>query len=401
MEKIKNLSLRKTIVLYLVVSLLISFFLSAWIMEAAKRLQSEIWWRYADQELYFELAEGEGIHYLTDLPRPFADDMTPLDHQLSELCDFLETYTVLLLSMAGSCIAVFLFYRNKLRVPLRELGQASRRIGENDLNFRLIYENRDEMGQLCREFEHMRGQLAENNRRLWKTIEEEKLLRAAIAHDIRSPLTVLRGYQEMLVECLEEKSISMEQALQMLKDCSRQTDRMDGFVDTMQRLASLEKRELRAEPVTGKQLKQELETARKLLAPRWQKEMRLQIPETEQFFFGDLEIIREVTENLLSNALRYAKETVTVTAELTKDLLKICVRDDGEGFPEDTEALTKAFHQQNIKDSLKHTGLGMYISRLYCEKHGGKLLLENQEGAAVTAMFAKLDERREKETADL
>ena len=52
------------------------------------------------------------------------------------------------------------------------------------------------MGMLCREFERMRGQLEENNRRLWQMIEDERVLRAAIAHDIRSPLAIMRGYQE-------------------------------------------------------------------------------------------------------------------------------------------------------------------------------------------------------------
>ena len=50
------------------------------------------------------------------------------------------------------------------------------------------------------------------------------------------------------------------------------------------------------------------------------------------------------------------------------------------------------FHQKNIKDSLSHTGMGMYLARLYCEKHNGKLLLENREtgGAIVTAIFHRI-----------
>lgn len=64
---------------------------------------------------------------------------------------------------------------------------------------------------MCKEFERMRGQLAENNQQLWKMLEEEKALRAAIAHDIRSPLSVLEGYQEMLSEYLPKKEINMEQ----------------------------------------------------------------------------------------------------------------------------------------------------------------------------------------------
>ena len=64
----------------------------------------------------------------------------------------------------------------------------------------LSYENKDEMGTLCKEFEMMRSALADNNRKMWRMIDDEKVLRNAIAHDIRSPLSILRGYQEMLLE---------------------------------------------------------------------------------------------------------------------------------------------------------------------------------------------------------
>ena len=104
------------------------------------------------------------------------------------------------------------------------------------------------------------------------------------------------------------------------------------------------------------------------------------------------EIILEVTENLLSNALRYGKQQIVITVRMAYSELRICVRDDGEGFQEDIEKITEAFHGKNVKDSLKHAGIGMYISRLYCEKHGGRLVLENDEqgGAVVTAVFCRI-----------
>ena len=107
---------------------------------------------------------------------------------------------------------------------------------------------------------------------------------------------------------------------------------------------------------------------------------------------GDKEVILEVTENLLSNALRYARKEVEIKVYLTASELKIRVKDDGAGLQADREEVTKLFYQQNIKDSLKHTGMGMYISRLYCEKHGGQLLLENEEngGAVITAVFHRI-----------
>ena len=120
MGKIKNLSLRKTIVLYMIISLIISFYLSALIMRIASTVQNNIWWNYVDQEEYFEMAEGDGRRYLPDVPRPHSYEMKEFDYHVSEICDFLQTFTVLIVSVAGSIIAVFLFYKHKLKNPIEE-----------------------------------------------------------------------------------------------------------------------------------------------------------------------------------------------------------------------------------------------------------------------------------------
>ena len=244
MDKIKNLSVRKTILLYMAAALFCSFLLSAVIARIAERTQMHIWWNYVDEEAYFEAVDNEGHGYVADIPRPGSYEMTQSDYFVSELCDFLQTYAVLILSIAGSCAAVFLFYQNKLRKPMEELVQASKRIAENHLDFCISYENKDEMGELCREFEKMREQLARNNQALWRTVEEEKMLRAAISHDIRASLSVLKGYQEMLMEYLPSEDIDMEQAMEMLSESGRQIERMDAFVETMRKLSSLENRQL-------------------------------------------------------------------------------------------------------------------------------------------------------------
>lgn len=390
MDKIRNLSLRKTIILYMCVSLVCSFFLAALTAWAAERIQNRIWWKYTDQEKYFDAQEMEEDGYLVQIPRPNASEMSERDHDISEMCDFLQTYSVLVLSVAGSCAAVFLFYRNKLRTPIRELKEASGRIAENDLDFQITYENRDEMGQLCREFDRMREQLAQNNRKMWRMVEDERELRAAIAHDIRSPLSVLKGYQEMLMDYLPDGTIDMDHAMEMLAESRKQIERMDTFIETMRRVNSLEQRGLRSEEITMKQLRNDIRSELDILGA--DKKVSLDAAETSEIFCGDREVILEVAENLLSNALRYARERIEVKVSLTAERLLISVRDDGTGFQESADEITRAFHQKNMKDSLTHTGMGMYISRLYCEKHGGKLLLGNNEagGASVTAVFREI-----------
>ncbi len=389
-NRIRNLSVRKTILLYMSVTLVCSFSLSSYISVLAWHTQAGIWRKYADideHELAGYNSVEEYVHsieYTTDVRRPASYEMSPHDRHVSELCDFLQTYTVLILSMAGSCAAVFLFYRNKLKCPILELTTASENIRRNNLNFHITYENKDEMGQLCREFERMRAQLAENNILLWRSVEEERALRAAIAHDIRSPLSVLKGYHEMLTDYLPNESIGMEKAMEMLSECGKQLDRMDKFVETMRKLSSLERRELCSDELTAEQLQADLLAEISIFAKEADKKILLHTSSTGESFRGDKEIILEVTENLLSNALRYAKREVNVALSLSDSECQIRVTDDGTGF---LKAPLKS-----VKDSLKHAGIGMYICRLYCEKHGGRLLSGNlqQGGASVTAIFRRI-----------
>lgn len=389
-DKVRNLSVRKTILLYLIISLLISFLLSAYITWAAAKVQEQIWWKYTDEDTYFAAVEMENESYMVQILRPESYEMSRMDHGISEACDFLQTYSVLIFSVVGSCVSVFLFYRNKLKKPIEELELASQRIADNDLAFRITYENRDEMGHLCHEFDRMRGQLEDNNRKLWHMIEDERALRSAIAHDIRSPLSVMKGYQEMLIDYFPDGTIDREKAVEMLQEGMKQIHRMDVFIDSMQKMNSLEHRTLKAERISSAQLEKDIQGELDILGK--EKDIRLSVCQTDEVFQGDQEVIMEVLENLLSNAIRYSRKRIDIKVSLTSELLTISVQDDGNGFLEDAEKVTSAFHQKNIKDSLTHTGMGMYLARLYCEKHGGKLLLDNEKsgGAIVTAVFHRI-----------
>ena len=145
-EKVRNLSVRRTILLYLIISLFISFILSAYIVWASSEIQEQIWWKYTDADTYFAAVEMDNEGVMIQIPRPVSYEMSCMDLVISEVCDFLQTYSVLIFSVVDSCVCVFLFYRNKLKKPIEELEMASQRIADNDLDFRITYENMDEMG---------------------------------------------------------------------------------------------------------------------------------------------------------------------------------------------------------------------------------------------------------------
>lgn len=100
--------------------------------------------------------------------------------------------------IGGAVACAGLFYRNKLRRPLALLTQAAQRIAREDLDFSIAYDRRDEMGALCGAFEAMRLSLSQNNARMWRAMEERKKVNGAFAHDIRTPLTVIKGYAQLL-----------------------------------------------------------------------------------------------------------------------------------------------------------------------------------------------------------
>lgn len=389
------------------VTLVLSYLLSYFVIRAASNIQLRIWTKYMGGQ-YFEEVEknregyesaGEEFvpHEQVPIVRPPEMEMSSADWRISELCDFLQTYSILVFSMTGTIAAVFLFYRNKLKVPFEKLMSASVSIGNNDLDFTLEYDRKDEMGRLCAEFEVMRRQLAENNRWMWQMVENEKALRASIAHDIRSPLAVLKGYHEMLTDLLgswieNPTGKAMEptaQIMEMLSEEAVQIKRMEDFLDTMKKLSSLEERETMPKEVSLADLAVKYQKSMEILAKKSGKRAVLTMEGENRTVRIDEEMAAEVVDNLLTNALRYAREKVEIVLSVKEKELQVEVKDDGQGFKEDKELLTKAFYHANPQDDLTHFGMGLYLCRIYCEKHGGRLLLGNGEegGGRAVAVF--------------
>lgn len=390
MEKLKNLSIRKTIALYLVIGLVAGFLGGALAMQVAEDAQQEIWYKYIDDDKYWDATYNQGRNYEVKVARVDESDMTKQDNVLSQVCDFFVTYSILLFSMINMIAAVLLFYRHKIAVPLAELAAASEMIGKNELDFKITYTNRDELGRLCMEFEKMRKSLEANNRRMWKTIEEQKALRAAIAHDMRSPLAVFRGYQEMLLEFVPEEQLDEEQIVEMLKAGMKQVERMEHFIESIRTLSRLEDRVMEYKEVSIDSLAGQIAEIVRIYERDSGKKGTIVTKTPGQILCLDKEVVLEVADNLLTNAFRYAGHEVYVEVETDGEELSISVSDDGSGFKEDIDKVAEAYYHSNPQDDLQHFGLGMYISRIYCEVHGGKLLVGNLEsgGAIVKALFS-------------
>lgn len=293
-------------------------------------------------------------------------------------------WVIFCVGMAG-----IIFYERELKKPFGILINASKRISENDLNFEIWYEKRNELGQVCSAFEEMRSALYESNRDMWRSLEERKRLNSAFSHDLRTPLTVLKGYTDYLEKYVPEGKISGDKMLSVLSSMSSQISRLENYTATMNSVQKLE--DIAPDPceIDTDELKENLDSAGDIICKNFgDKKFSLDFRCERQTVFADAGLIVQVYENLVSNAARYAESKVTAVCIVYDDMLSISVSDDGSGFsPEALRLGTKPFFRGE-KDSSEHFGLGLYICRVICGKCGGSLTLSNINGGNVTAEFS-------------
>lgn len=283
-----------------------------------------------------------------------------------------------------------IFYSRELKEPITVLMDASKKISENQLDFEIYYYKKNEMGLLCSAFNDMRKALFENNRELWRALEERKRLNSAFSHDLRTPLTVLKGYAEFLEKYSADGKITQEKLAEVLGKMTGQIVRLEHYTQKMSSVQKIEDVAACCEEISVKDLAEQLSRSGELICGGKAFDFAVAAGECENFF-ADSEIVMQVYENLVSNAARYAREKIRVsfTVEETGFFIEVC--DDGEGFS--AEGLKKAsepFYRddKNPETEKNHFGLGLYICKVLCEKHGGRLILGNSPtGGKVTAFF--------------
>lgn len=286
------------------------------------------------------------------------------------------------------CIALtgLIFYDRELKKPIDILLDASRKIADDQLDFRVEYEKQNELGMLCTAFEDMRSALYENNRELWRSLEERKRLTSAFSHDLRTPLTVLRGYVDLLEKYIPDGKFTEEKLLSVIAMMNGQISRLEHYTQKMNAIQKLEDIIPIARHISEEDFFATLcETGQMICGDKF----RLHGTPAGGNLSVDMDMVMQVYENLISNALRYAKESVAVNCDVSGNLLTISVLDDGKGFTE--EALKNAaqpFFRDEKEPDKTHFGLGLYICRILCEKCGGTLTIRNHEnGGRVTATF--------------
>ena len=289
------------------------------------------------------------------------------------------------------------FYRIHIAYPLDEMGRAAQRIAEQDLDFELAPVRGRELGRLARTMEDMRASLLESNRKLWRVAEDRRRLNAAFAHDLRTPVTVLKGTVELARMRAARGDALTKSQLAVL---ASQVERLERYATAMGGLSKLEDRVLAVEERDAGEFLDELSRYAQGIATASERGLSFEVlragldeSESTPCISVDTLLIEEVLGNLLRNACQHARGAVTLLCEVRLGSagceLALRVTDDGPGFS--PEALVRGadpFYSEN--KSAEHFGLGLNIARTLARLHGGDVRLANapEGGARVTATFA-------------
>lgn len=285
------------------------------------------------------------------------------------------------------CVVVcgIIFYHRKIEKPISILLEASENISNNRLDFSVEVPEKNEFGELCLSFEKMRVALKENNIEMWRQVEERKRLNAAFSHDLRTPLTVLKGQSEILSKYVPK--MSEEKIIETAETMKRYIIRLETYVNTMNDLQRLEDVEVKKELVDVKELEHQMRITGAAVCKGKEFVLYQNIFDVDSVKI-DTSIAMQVYENLLSNAVRYAKRKIEIAIDKKDSLLLLNVVDDGAGFTaKDLSNAMKPFYKAENEINNEHFGMGLNICKMLCEKHGGYLQISNENGAKAVAAF--------------
>lgn len=289
----------------------------------------------------------------------------------------------ILYSIVGVGLSGIWFYKKKLSLPIKILSQATKKVCNQDLDFTVAYDVPDEMGELCHSFELMRGELYNNNKALWDMLDERKMLWASVAHDLRNPISIIRGYLELLQENMRAGKLAEPKLAHTLSNMAATAGRLERYTDSIRDISIVEEIEIhRVQTVLPDFLAEVVEELRVLL-PQNKLEIVTVTDVPACVVLLDKQIYYRIFENIFSNAMRYAKWQIRILFALRDDKLVTTVLDDGRGFPEKV-LKAKGMLLLPYDNENHHMGMGICSSRILCQKLGGKVDLENNmDGGAM------------------
>ncbi len=327
-------------------------------------------------EVVYDISVGESPHSQTQV-RIIAKDL-------------LFTATVILVFTA---LSIGLWIYRSIATPLVKLKKATQNIKEGNLDFVLEVDGDDEFSELCRDFEEMRKRLKESAEEKVLMDKENKELISNISHDLKTPITAVKGYVEGIMDGVAD---TPEKIDRYVKTIYNKTNEMDHLINELTFYSKIDTNRI---PYTFSKLNVEdyfsdcAEEVGLELETRGIELVYANYVEDNVQVIADGEQIRRVIHNIISNAIKYMdkpKGIIQIRIKDVGDFIQVEIEDNGKGIAaKDLPSIFDRFYRTDVSrnSSKGGSGIGLSIVKKILEDHGGKVWATSRLGIGTIMYF--------------
>ena len=304
-----------------------------------------------------------------------------------------DLFVSALVILVFTSLSVGLWIYRSIATPLVKLRKATRNIKDGNLDFVLDVEGTDEFSELCRDFEEMRRRLKESAEEKIILDKENKELISNISHDLKTPLTAVKGYVEGIMDGVADTPEKMDRYVRTIYN---KTNEMDHLINELTFYSKIDTNRI---PYTfsklnvedyfsdcAEEIGLELETRGIQLCYANYVDRSVQV-------IADGEQIRRVIHNIIGNAIKYmdkAKGVIQIRVKDVGDFVQVEIEDNGKGIAsKDLAYIFDRFYRTDVSrnSSKGGSGIGLSIVKKIMEDHGGKVWATSREGIGTIMYF--------------
>lgn len=328
-------------------------------------------YKYLVKQLAFSFGDGSSgsVYIITGLNRIMPQVRLMIIEMIIAI--------IIIVILTGITLAVWI--QRSVMKPLDKLGVATKKIAEGDLNFTLVSESKDEFGALCEDFENMRKRLKESAEDKIRDDEESKELISNISHDLKTPITAIKGYVEGIMDGVADTPEKMDKYIKTIYNKANDMDRLIGELTVYSKI------DTNRIPYNFKKVNVDeyfSDCAEEISIELEAKNITLNYfnyVDKDTIIIADPEQLKRVINNIISNSVKYIgnkKGALNIRINDDNDFIHVEIEDNGKGIA--TKDLPYVFDRFYRTDASRNSnqggsGIGLAIVKKIIEVHGGKI----------------------------
>ena len=302
---------------------------------------------------------------------------------------FFSVFVILIFT----AMAVGLWIYRSVAAPIVKLKKATQNIKEGNLDFELETEGNDEFAELFRDFDEMRRRLKESTEEKVLMDKESKELISNISHDLKTPITAVKGYVEGIIDGVADTPEKMDRYVRTIY---KKTNEMDHLINELTFYSKIDTNRI---PYTFSKLnvcsyfddcaeEMEMELENEGITLDYSNTVNKDV-----LVIADGEQIRRVINNVIGNSIKYMDKdpgAIMLRVKDVGDFVQVEIEDNGKGIaPRDLPYVFDRFYRTDVSrnSSKGGSGIGLSVVKKILEDHGGKAWATSREGMGTTIYF--------------